>query len=318
MAIDLGQWRLFVAVAEHGSLMKAAEALYTDQPALSRSLRRIETLIGAPLFVRTNRGVTLTELGRTLLVPAQRLVAQGEALEREASAEARRGSGKLRIGALDFYPLTAALAEVSQHLMLRGRELGVELVALPWLAHARAVHERIIDVGFTLTVDGRVPDPTTMRSRPLWDEPEPFALVSEHHPLSSHERIHPRELADLPLHLPQRENNADIFELVLGMLAAAGVPAPVHAPPMGSLANAIQQVAAGNGWSIVTGIVARHAPAGTVARPLMTEPTHRVQFAIVWHASADPAAITCFGDRLQAALALRSNSLAPIDSRASR
>lgn len=49
MAIDLAQWRVLVTVAERGSLVKAAETPRSDQPALSRSLRRPERLIGAPL-----------------------------------------------------------------------------------------------------------------------------------------------------------------------------------------------------------------------------------------------------------------------------
>jgi hypothetical protein len=45
--------------------------------------------------------------------------------------------------------------------------------------------ERTIDVGFTLTVDGRLPDPSSTRSRTLWEEPEIFAVLSGRHPLAA-------------------------------------------------------------------------------------------------------------------------------------
>src|SRR3954447_6959728 len=110
MAIDLAQWRGLVTLAERGSLMKAAEALHSDQPALSRSLRRLERLIGAPLFVRSSRGLTLTELGRRLHQPACDLIEQADAVEAHAHAEARQAGGVLKVGAVDIYPITTAIA----------------------------------------------------------------------------------------------------------------------------------------------------------------------------------------------------------------
>jgi DNA-binding transcriptional LysR family regulator len=302
MVVDLAQWRLFVVVAENGSLTKAAEALHTDQPALSRSVRRLEQLIGAPLFHRTSRGLTLTELGTRLLDLARNLVDQAEALESQARAEARRTAGVLKVGALDFYPLTAALAEACQGLVVRDQAVVADMIGLPWLAHARALRDRTIDVGFTLTVDGRLPDPKTMRSLPLWEEPEAFALISEHHPLAGSERIHPLELAELPIHLPDKTDNPEIYNLILELLADAGVPAPRRAPPVGTLANVIQQIAAGNGWSVTASTLARHVVPGTVAKNLTVNPRHNVHFAVVWHTHANQATIATFTRRLRAAL----------------
>src|SRR6201999_127054 len=96
MAIDLAQWRGFVVVAERGSLMKAAEGPHSGPPALSRSLRRLERLIGAPLFVRSSRGLTPTELGRRLHEPVRDLIAQADAVEAPAQADARQASGGLK------------------------------------------------------------------------------------------------------------------------------------------------------------------------------------------------------------------------------
>ena len=240
MALDLAQWRIFLVAAERGSLIKAAEVLHTDQPALSRALRRLEHLVGAPLFDRSSRGLTLTELGRRLREPVRDLVAHAETVELQARADARQASGVLRVGAIDTYPMTVAIAAACRDLIVGDTAVIAEVVALPWLAHPRAVRDRTIDIGFTLTVDGRLPDPKTMRSQLLWEEHETFALISERHPLANTDgRIDPVELGDIPLHLPDKDDNTDIYNLILEQLADAGLPAPRRAPPVGSFANVL-------------------------------------------------------------------------------
>jgi len=54
--------RLLTALADHGSLLKAAEQVALTQPGASKALQEIETTLGAQLFVRTNRGLEATDL----------------------------------------------------------------------------------------------------------------------------------------------------------------------------------------------------------------------------------------------------------------
>jgi DNA-binding transcriptional LysR family regulator len=311
MALELAQWRLFLVVAERGSLLQAADVLHTNQPALSRSLRRLERLIGAPLFVRSSRGLALTELGRRLREPARALLDQAAAVEQQALAEARQATGVLRIGAVDAYPMNAILAEATQGLGVGGpggpggQGIRAELVGLPWLAHPRAVLDRTVDVGFTLTVDGHLPEPKLLRSRKLWDDVQGFALLSDRHALAEADVVDLRDLADLPLHLPTKADNPDIYRLTLEVLAEAGVPAPRRAPAVSTLANVMAHIAAGNGWMLTTGTVAANVTAGTVARPLAGPSRRAVQYQMVWHVNADQAAVAAFSERLDAAIAVR-------------
>ncbi|MFE1594697.1 LysR family transcriptional regulator [Nocardia sp. NPDC058705] len=90
--------RYFVAVADHLSFTAAAEALYVSQPALSKQMRKLETQLGAELFVRDSRSVALTPVGAALLPHALRLLATWEMGEAAVeSAKATQGAA-LAIG----------------------------------------------------------------------------------------------------------------------------------------------------------------------------------------------------------------------------
>lgn len=64
--LDLNLLRVFAVVAEAGSVTEAARRLYLTQPAVSAALRRLTTAVGAPLFVRSGRGLALTSRGLRL------------------------------------------------------------------------------------------------------------------------------------------------------------------------------------------------------------------------------------------------------------
>lgn len=67
---------LLTAIAEQGSVMRAAEQLRVTQPVVTRGLRELETVLGATLFERGPRGVTATASGEAFIVHAQSVLAQ--------------------------------------------------------------------------------------------------------------------------------------------------------------------------------------------------------------------------------------------------
>ena len=64
MNIDFELYRIFYIVANHGNITKASEELNISQPAISKSIKNLEDQLGGQLFVRTKRGVILTEEGK--------------------------------------------------------------------------------------------------------------------------------------------------------------------------------------------------------------------------------------------------------------
>lgn len=107
--------RSFVAVAELGSLNKAAERLRVSQSTLTRQMQGLEHELGGKLVERSHAGVALTAAGHTLFDGARPLLERLDALVGETRRRARGQSGSLRLGylmsaAAEF--LTPALAEV--------------------------------------------------------------------------------------------------------------------------------------------------------------------------------------------------------------
>ena len=112
----LPQIEAFLEVARRENLSRAAEALFVSQPTLTARLQSLEAALGERLFVRTRRGMRLTEAGDAFLPYAEHAVA-ALADGRERLAELRRGvAGRLVLGApptVSTYTLPALLARFS-------------------------------------------------------------------------------------------------------------------------------------------------------------------------------------------------------------
>ncbi|GAA3402137.1 LysR family transcriptional regulator [Paenibacillus hodogayensis] len=96
--INLELLKTFQTIAEQGSISKASESLFTTQPAVSRSIRRLELQIGCPLFVRTARGVALTKEGEILLKYAKQIFLALSTAEKEIKSVQQLLDGEIRIG----------------------------------------------------------------------------------------------------------------------------------------------------------------------------------------------------------------------------
>src|SRR3984885_2886621 len=93
LVVELRHLRYFIAVAEEGSLMLAAEKrLHTAQPSLSRQIRDLEYKVGVQLFSRSVHGAELTAAGKAFLSPAGLALAQVDA----AVEGARRAAEPLK------------------------------------------------------------------------------------------------------------------------------------------------------------------------------------------------------------------------------
>ena len=97
-SFDLRRLRYFVAVAELGSVTRAASELHVAQPALSYQIRLLEEEVGGELFARGPRGVRLTELGIALAAESRRLLGDIKALRNRLSDRAGDPEGEVVVG----------------------------------------------------------------------------------------------------------------------------------------------------------------------------------------------------------------------------
>ena len=113
--------RAFVAVAQHRNLTRAAEGLGRTQSAVSVQLRRLEGRLGARLFRREARGMTLTADGLRLLPAAERVLRD---LERIGAMFRTALAGPIRVGIPDDYG-TAMLQRILRRFADRHPEVEV-------------------------------------------------------------------------------------------------------------------------------------------------------------------------------------------------
>lgn len=79
--MTLQQLRQVIAIADHGSMNEAAKQLFITQPSLSGMVKELEEEIGTTIFMRSNRGINITQEGAEFLIYARQVIDQYELLE---------------------------------------------------------------------------------------------------------------------------------------------------------------------------------------------------------------------------------------------
>ncbi|MBC3467514.1 LysR family transcriptional regulator [Pseudomonas sp. RW10S2] len=139
-------------VVQSGSLVRAAQVLNMTQPSVTKVIHEIESYFSAPLLVRSNRGVRLTELGELVLRRARTMLAELRALTDEVDAYKEGISGHVVVGTLisastSLLPLALRLLKERAPQVLVSIRIGQFDQLLPALV-----------VGEVDLVIGRVPD----------------------------------------------------------------------------------------------------------------------------------------------------------------
>ncbi len=99
MEQNLSTYRIFFEVAKQGNISKAAESLYISQPAISKTIVRLEDNLNVKLFKRNSRGVSLTEEGEVLFRHVQEAIHHIEEAENALQKMKDYHIGHLDIGA---------------------------------------------------------------------------------------------------------------------------------------------------------------------------------------------------------------------------
>lgn len=145
--MELYQLRTFLAVAEEQNLTRAAEKLFTSQPAVSAQIKSLEDEVGVRLFDRGAKGMKLTRPGEVLRDQARRIV--DAARDFKHSADNLRGSvsGELIFG-VNNRPEVLRLVEILRSISDEHADLSFELINGSSGVVLQGIEEGSISIGF--------------------------------------------------------------------------------------------------------------------------------------------------------------------------
>jgi DNA-binding transcriptional LysR family regulator len=212
--ITYNQLRTFLAVAQAGSLTRAARMLNASQPTVSLQLRALRRSLGAPLIERPDNGFRLTPAGERLRRYAEETLGGLRALQQHIADLNGTLAGPLAVGVtfvLNGHVLPPALARFRAQFPAVDLELNVDLPGPLF----RRLLGNTLDVACYL----RVPTPPELTVETLGSE-EMVVIASPQHPLAGRRRVTPEELSDQPFVVSTPPGFRQLLE---GKLLAAGV-----------------------------------------------------------------------------------------------
>lgn len=211
----LRQLEYFVAVAEAGSITRAASKVHLSQSAMSTAITDLEASLGVQLVMRHHaKGVTITAAGVEVLAFSRMLLSSAAELRDVAHGLTSSVSGTLEIGCFEVvapYLLPPLLAQATTELPdLQIRAAEVDLADLiDGVASGRFE----LGIGYDLVDDLR------LETTPMFTLP-PYVLVSASHDIAGRSSVNLAELADEPMVLLDLPHSRDYFRKVF---AAVGV-----------------------------------------------------------------------------------------------
>ena len=280
--MELRQLRYFVGISEAGSLLKASARLHVAQPALGQQMAALEQELGARLFDRSSRGMTLTDAGRTFLEHAKLVLADVERARGAVRETAAVPSGDVAIG------LPTTVAQVATVPILKACRERLPQVHLKLVeAYSGFVHEWLLSGRLDLALlFGDQAEPA-LAKRPLLDDR--LAFVSPPGTAAPGATTL-ATLSQWPLVLPGREHG--LRRLIDEACAREGLTLEVIAE-IESLPNVKRAVEAGLGHTILPlGAVAEEVAAGRLAAAPIEHPSipRRVVIATNMARPTTPAA----------------------------
>lgn len=190
--LELRHLRYFVAVAEELHFGRAAARLNLAQPPLSQQIRRLEEILGYPLFLRTSRAVRLTAAGEVFLERARRTLRNVSDDLEEARSIGRGDEGSLRVGFIGSGMLTPLPAALRRYRSLYPR-VQLQLAELYTASLAESLNRGALDAGFLR--DGGPIDGLHVET--IFSEPF-VAVLPANHRLAGRREISPADLRGEP------------------------------------------------------------------------------------------------------------------------
>lgn len=292
--MDLRQLRYFIAVAEEQNIGRAATRLHISQPPLTRQIQQLEEGLGVRLFIRTPRGMELTQAGELFLDEARNIRA---VVEQATERTQRAGQGKL--GRLDIAIFGSAILGTIPQVLLAFRtanpDVKIVLHTMTKGEQIEALRQRRITAGFN-----RMLSPLPEIASELVTMETLLLAINENHPLAGQAEISFRMLADNPLVLFPAAARPNFVDKVMGLCQEMGF-VPEVAQVVGDAVTGVALVASGFGVCLVPESATVLALPGVVYRPIADLPEHaRVDLSCIYRADDQSPLLAAFLDTVRA------------------
>ena len=246
--MDLQTLQAFMLVAENNSFSQAAEKLHLTQPAVSKRIALLEEQLGAPLFDRIGRQVSLTEAGKALLPHAKAVQQELAAAERAVRDLSGEVGGELRLATSHHIGLHR-LPPVLSAFQRRYPKVTLDIEFLDSeLAYDR-LRTGVIELAVVTLAPG---DVTHLRAEELWVD-RLRIMVATDHELVRANSVTLEELARHPAVLPGLETFTG--QIVRRHFNAAGLPLELRLAT-NYLETLCMMASVGLGWTVLPDFMA--------------------------------------------------------------
>jgi len=191
--MTLHQLKIFEAVAEHLNITKVSRKLQVSQPSVSKQLRLLEQEYGLKFYVKSGRGIKLTQEGQLFQVTAKPILEQMEGLKRTFENRVAEGRAKSLIVGSSPSPAAFFLSAVLKSFV----ELHPTVHPTLRTGYPHAIKEMILNAEVEIALTITLPDHPQIIAEPIHSE-EIVAVVSARHPLAKKGKLNEAELAQAP------------------------------------------------------------------------------------------------------------------------
>ncbi|WP_214410886.1 LysR family transcriptional regulator [Sphaerisporangium fuscum] len=264
MDLDLRHLRMICAIAEAGSITKAAARLGLSQPAMTTRLHQVEEMIGGRLFARSHTGVEPTRLGRQVISRARIALSEIDALFGDLRDADPAATG-LRLGCSHLACVASVVDRVGAALPGRPISLSIEPSTV---LLADALTRGLLDAaligmieGFEVAFTAPVVTRTVLPRYPI------FVALSAAHPLAGQAEVRLSDLRDERWISPPGADDGSLAALRACCRAAGFEPDVRYDAPSGA---GHMLVSAGHGVRLVD--PTSPVPEGVAVRPLAGDP----------------------------------------------